>query len=201
MTPAMKYPAQHRERLMRSWRSSSEIRSPGMAMSPRPRILNWPGRPWSAGIFSTMGTLWPVPPPVATSIMTDFLKIKGDKNTQNMSKKNVHTSSSVPTFRFGSRSVRWMVNNSPTAIRSCRIQPNASLLRYRTKLMASAPPTPAARASEQVWSSWRPMVLARNLGKRHALHLRKVGHQAARTGSSNMVDVDTAPVANRNRST
>mmetsp|Transcript_17961 Transcript_17961/g.38315 ORF Transcript_17961/g.38315 Transcript_17961/m.38315 type:complete len:203 (-) Transcript_17961:837-1445(-) len=200
MTPAVKYPVPLAARFERSWRKRREIRSPGMAMSPRPRILNWPGRSLlKEGIFNTMGTLWPVPPPVATSIITDFLKIRGDKKTQKMSKKKVQMSNTVPTFKFGSRSVRWIVNKSITAMLSCNAQPKSSLLRKTRKPIASITPADSASASALECSWAQPNRSAILFGRLIALVARMAGHHPLITGSRSIVVVDTAPVAKRKR--
>ena len=50
-------------------------------------------------VFWGSCTDWPVPPPVATSIITDFLKNSGERKTQKMSKKKVQISSKQPTLQ------------------------------------------------------------------------------------------------------
>merc|ERR1712226_983055 len=119
--------------------------------------------------------------------MTDFLKIIGDRNTQNMSKKKVHTSKTVPTLRFGNRKVRWIVNKSITAMASCKAHPKVSLLRYKRKQTASARPIVSAMESATEWSSANPKKFAILFGKLHAFCWRMAGNQAAMIGSSNMV--------------
>mmetsp|Transcript_9120 Transcript_9120/g.24213 ORF Transcript_9120/g.24213 Transcript_9120/m.24213 type:complete len:271 (+) Transcript_9120:300-1112(+) len=184
-----------------SCRSSSEISNPGIAISPNPKILNWPGIPVRAGILSTIGTLCPVPPPVATSIITDFLKMNGDKNTQKMSKKNVQTNSNVPTFRLGNLMVRWMVKRSMIAIVFWRSQPKLSLLRKSRKLTARTAPALSATRSDMVWSCARPRASATLFGRVQPGLCRSCGRRAAIRGSRSTVVVLTAPVANRKRRT
>mmetsp|Transcript_16545 Transcript_16545/g.31230 ORF Transcript_16545/g.31230 Transcript_16545/m.31230 type:complete len:203 (+) Transcript_16545:417-1025(+) len=198
MTPAKKYPAHRRCRLTRSCRRSSEIRSPGMAISPRPSILNCPGNsPSRAGILSTIGTLCPVPPPVATSIMTDFLKITGEMKTQKMSKKNVQIRRSVPTFKFGNRTVRCKVSRNMTAMMSCKAQPMLSSFRKMRKQTARTKPTSSDKTSVQVCSFSTPSTLTTVSGSVHAFLALRAGKQDAKAGSNRTHVVDTAPEANR----
>mmetsp|Transcript_98733 Transcript_98733/g.156098 ORF Transcript_98733/g.156098 Transcript_98733/m.156098 type:complete len:236 (+) Transcript_98733:531-1238(+) len=72
-------------------------------MSPNPSTRSLPRRSVIAGTLSNMGMDSPVPAPRATSTITLFLNMRCEKNTQNMSYKNIMDCKNVASFRLGSR--------------------------------------------------------------------------------------------------